>query len=118
MEWRLELACLEAKHRGEAARQVTRHVGRAATVELAVALDELERIGVPMLPGYRYDVGLAGEGKAATFLRSNAGEVVRHGAVGRRHAPAGDAEPCEIDLHEFDEGNVGLGASRVEGNGP
>ena len=118
VEWHLELACLEARHQGEAAGKVTLHVASTAAEELAVALDELERIGVPILPGYRHHVGMTGEGKTATIHRSDAGEEARLEAVGRRHAPAGDAVPCEIGLHELDEGDVGLGAGRVEGDEP
>ena len=37
----------------------------AAAVELAVALDERERIGVPILASDRHDVGMTGERDAA-----------------------------------------------------
>src|SRR5262249_58873146 len=49
VERHLEATCLQVRHHGETAGEISFHVAGTATVELAVALDEVERIAVPNL---------------------------------------------------------------------
>ena len=88
----------------------------AAAVQLAVALDHREGIGVPGLAGHRHHVGVAGQADAADAARADGGEQAGLEAVGRRHALALDAEALEVALDEADQRQVALAAGRVEGD--
>src|SRR5262245_29391928 len=74
--------------------------------QLAVALDDLEGIGVPILAHDRHHVGVAREGDASYFSLTNGGEQTRLCAVGGRDAPTGDAVPRQIRLDELDKRNI------------
>ena len=63
----LSRAAAEIRHRGQHAGEKALHVGGAAAVEAAVALDEREGIAVPGLAVDRHDVGVAGEADAGEY---------------------------------------------------
>jgi hypothetical protein len=114
MDRRCQLRLQHLRHHGEAHRDEALHVGGAAAVESAVALDERERIGAPVLPGHRYHVGMT--------RPPDAGLVGRPGRHPQRRFPAGliddalrgEAEAGEIILDVIDQRQIGLVAHRVE----
>ena len=100
VERHLERARLEVRHHRQHAGEIALHVAGAAAVELAVALDHREGIGVPGLAGHRHHVGVARQGDAADAGRADGGEQAGLQAVRRRHALALDAVPGEVGLDE------------------
>ena len=109
-----QLRLQHLRHHGKAHRHKTLHVGGAAAKELAVALDELERIVAPVLTDHGHDVGVARQHEARPVLRPDRDpqRSLLPGFVG--DALALDAEEREIALDMGDQGQVGAIADGVE----
>ena len=88
----------------------------AAAVKLAVALGQREGVGRPALAFDRHAIAVAREPDAALAFRSDGGEQVGLGAIGRGHARRGDAVAFEVILDEGDQREIRLCAGGVEGD--
>ena len=116
MDRRRELGLDHLRHHGQTHRDEALHVGGAAAIELAVALDQLERIVAPVLTHHRYDVGMARQHQARAVRGANR-DPQRSLLSGCVHkALALDAEPGEIALDVCNQRQVGAIADGVEGD--
>ncbi len=109
MDRRRELRLQHLRHHGEADRDKALHVGGAAAVELAVALDELERIVAPVLAHDRHDVGVARQHEAGAILRPDRHPQRRLLSGLVDDAITLDAVGRKIALDMGDQGQVGCG---------
>ena len=110
MDRHLQPARLEVRHHGERAGEIALHVAGAAAVELAVALGQRERVGVPVWPA----TGTTSVWPDRAMPAASLGPMVANrlafspSGVGTRWL----AMPCcgQIVLDEADQRDVGLGA--------
>lgn len=116
MDRRCELRLQHLRHHGETDGDEPLHVGGAAAVEPAVALDQLERIVAPVLADNRHHVGMSRQHQAWAVLRSD-GDPERGLLSGFvDDALALDAERGEIALDVGNQWQVGAIADGVEGD--
>ncbi len=118
MERDLQRAPLEVGHRRQHAGEEALHIGGAAAIEPAAALDETERIAVPALAIDRHHVGMSRQRNAGDALGADGGEQARLLAILGRHQLAGDAVPREVVGDEADERAIGIAAGGVERDEP
>ncbi len=98
------------QHRGEEAL----HVGRAAPIQLAVALAHAERLDAPGLAVHRHHVGMARQHHAAAIARADGGEQVRLAALVVVEQLALDAETRQVVADKLDQRQVRIAADRGE----
>jgi hypothetical protein len=100
--------------RGEAGGDEALHVGGAAPVQPPALLGEDERVGAPVLPVDRHDIGMAGEHHPAVALRPEGRKQIRLGAGIVVSQPHAGAAIVQIVGHPPDQRMVRVARGRVE----